>query len=404
MRIVFVGSWYPYPPDNGARLRTYHLIKQLSRRHQVHLLSFYHAGPVPSGRRLEAMRALCEDVDALPRLEYSGRHNWPYVRAIACRRPPWIVLRWNPAMSDAVRAVLQKRPFDLLLLSQVQNLPLLDEVDLALPILLEQFEVSTIWNRVQEAHGVARLRRRFARGNWHHYLRKQLGKCSGVTVPSQSEKEILHRLLSLGQERIPVELVPNGVDVGNELPLSDGTREPVLIYQGSLAFPANYDAVSYFVAEIMPHIVQSIPDVRLRVTGRTEGVDTAQLMAASGGTLELTGYLDDIRSTVARASACVVPLRLGSGTRVKVLEAMALRTPVVATTKGVEGLAIQHGEHALIADEPRIFASHVCRVLEDDKLRAHLVENARRLVVDRYSWERIGKRLNRFCEQIAGVT
>jgi glycosyltransferase involved in cell wall biosynthesis len=370
----------------------------------VHLLSFYNAGPEPSPERIRAMQAMCESVEALPRLDYAGQHNWPYFRAISRRWPPRIVLRWNPAMTDAVRAVLRRKPLDLLILSQVQNLPLLDAGDLTLPILLEQFEVSTIWNRVAEARGLAWLRRQFTRSNWSHYLRQQLGNCSGVTVPSLREKAILGPLLPVRQPTIPVELVPNGVDVRTGVPARETTKKPVLIYQGSLAFPANYDAVRYFVADIMPHVLQSMPDVRLRVTGRHDGVDTRELISLASGTLELTGYLQDIRSAVASAAACIVPLRLGSGTRLKVLEAMALRTPVVATSKGVEGLDVRHGQHALIADDPQAFASQVCRVLQDAALRRQLVENARRLVVDRHSWERIGDGFNRFCERIAGVT
>jgi glycosyltransferase involved in cell wall biosynthesis len=127
-------------------------------------------------------------------------------------------------------------------------------------------------------------------------------------------------------------------------------------------------------------------------------VDLGEL--ATDRRLELTGYLDDVRTAVAAAYACVVPLRSGSGTRLKVLEAMALGTPVVTTSKGIEGIAAVHGKHALIADDPSAFAQHVIRLLDDPDLRAQLAVNGRHLVEEHYGWDRIGARLDRFCRRI----
>jgi glycosyltransferase involved in cell wall biosynthesis len=129
-----------------------------------------------------------------------------------------------------------------------------------------------------------------------------------------------------------------------------------------------------------------------------DGVPVDRLPANDG--LVLTGYLDDVRPTVARSWACVVPLRVGGGTRLKVLEAMALGTPVVSTSKGAEGLEVTSGEDILIADEPADFADATLRLLDDPALRAELAANGRRLVRGRYGWDQIGEELNRFLHQV----
>jgi glycosyltransferase involved in cell wall biosynthesis len=395
MNILFVGSWYPYPPDNGARARTYNLVRQLSRYHKISLLSFYEGSKPLAPSRLSAMGRFCTQVQAVPRLTRQESHNLQSLLEILNLRVPWITLRWNPVMGRRVRAALEQEHFDLVIVSQVQNLPLLDEIVFDCPVLLEQFEVGRIWNRVKQSSGRERLRPAISRALWIGYLRDRLQHCSGATIPSLSERAILVQDCSFDK---PAELIPNGTDL-EYYRFNHSPHDPnVLVYQGSLEYGANYDAVQYFMHDIMPHVVEACPGVRLRVTGRHEGVDLAAL--APGGRLELTGYLGDVRPSVASASAAVVPLRQGAGSRLKILEAMALGTPVVATSKGIEGIEAQHGKHALVADDPAQFAQHVVRLMGGPSLRARLAQNARRLVEERYGWDEIGARLNAFCEQL----
>lgn len=400
MRILFVGSWYPYPPDNGARIRSYNLIKELNRRHQIWLLSFFEGAAPLSPERLVAMRQFCGQVDAVPRLDYSGRS----ISAVSERlrlRPPWITLRWNAAMNGLVDHAIKIQDFDLVILSQVQNLPLLDAINFTTPVLLEQFEVSRIWSRVESASGLRRGQGMLTRSVWTHYLKSRLRECAGITVPSAAEQHILSSLMGESLSApCSVELIPNGVDL-ELFQFTAAAPEPdILVYQGSLEFDVNYDAVAFFQRKILPLISLRRPDVRLRVTGRTDGVDLGRLEQKDR--LEFTGYLADVRPAVSSAWACVIPLRQGAGTRLKVLEAMALGTPVVTTHKGIEGIDAVHGEHALIADDPRQFADYVVQLLDDSKLRARLAANGRRLVEERYGWEQIGARLSAFCEQVAG--
>jgi glycosyltransferase involved in cell wall biosynthesis len=172
-----------------------------------------------------------------------------------------------------------------------------------------------------------------------------------------------------------------------------------MIYSGALSYSANFDAVAYFLAEIFSRIRREYPQAKLYVTGKLDGVPVEQLPQQDG--VEFTGYVDDIQAKVAESEVCVVPLRVGGGTRLKVLEALALGTPVVSTSKGVEGLEASDGEEVLISDDPQGFAHAVGRLFDDKELYEKLARNGRSLVEAHYNWEYIGEQLNNFIGEVA---
>jgi glycosyltransferase involved in cell wall biosynthesis len=155
----------------------------------------------------------------------------------------------------------------------------------------------------------------------------------------------------------------------------------------------------YFLREIYPLIRDQHNEVSLTITGSTKGVDLTTLMLDES--VSLSGYVDDIRPLVAGSAVCVVPLRIGGGTRLKLLESMALGTPVVSTSKGAEGLDVVNGEHLLIADTPADFATCTLRLLCDTRLRRRLAINARQLVEEKYDWKQIGQRFVDLVEDVA---
>src|SRR5262249_25499669 len=142
------------------------------------------------------------------------------------------------------------------------------------------------------------------------------------------------------------------------------------VFAGALTYDANLDAAAYFLAEIFPRVRRAIPDVKLKITGRHEGVDLSGLARGEG--VELTGYVPDIRQVVAESWASVVPLRRGGGTRLKILESMAIGTPIVSTSKGAEGLDVLDRENIMLADEPRDFAARIVELLKSPAARTHL--------------------------------
>jgi glycosyltransferase involved in cell wall biosynthesis len=193
-------------------------------------------------------------------------------------------------------------------------------------------------------------------------------------------------------------VVPNGVDLDRYKGDFSAPEPGTLVFPGALTYSANFDAMAFFLHQIFPLVKARQPEVVLRITGRTNGVPLHGLPLNES--VILTGYLDDMRPTVAQSWACVVPLRVGGGTRLKILEAMALGTPVVSTSKGAEGLEVTPGEDILIANEPTEFADTVLRLLDDPARRAKLAANGQRLVRERYGWDQIGKKLDQLLHQV----
>jgi glycosyltransferase involved in cell wall biosynthesis len=188
----------------------------------------------------------------------------------------------------------------------------------------------------------------------------------------------------------PVEVFANGVDCDAFRPGLAGPQPGRLVFGGALSYQANYEAVEFFLGAVLPQVRARCPGAHLRVTGSTTGADLDGLPL--GGAVTLTGFLDDVRPEVAAAWAAVVPILSGGGTRLKVLEAMALGTPVVSTPKGAEGLDVSPEHDILLAEGAAGFAGATVEVLEDPALRRRLAANARRLVERRYDWGAIGRR------------
>jgi glycosyltransferase involved in cell wall biosynthesis len=183
-------------------------------------------------------------------------------------------------------------------------------------------------------------------------------------------------------------VVPNGVDIAaprvGGSPIAGG---PELVFVGLLGYRPNADAVAQLIDRILPLVAREHPDVHLTIVG--EGA-TPAMLAAAGPRVTFTGRVADVRPYVSAASAVVVPLRIGSGTRLKILEAMALARPVVTTSLGAEGLDLVDRQHALIADDPTGFATAVGRVLADPQLAGALGRNGRDLVERCFGWHDIG--------------
>lgn len=394
MRILVISRWYPYPPDNGSKIRVYNLIKQLARRHELTLLTFA-PGPV-SEEQLQALRAHCRDVQVV---------TWRTFRPDRLRAllgffapvPRSVVDTDNPEMHALIRAAVMAQRFDVGLASEIDSVPYLLPVQ-GLPRFADELQVAVIKDRYLAQRSLwRRLRAGLTWWKTSRYVRRFLTQFDGCAVASERERA---NVLTIAPRCRRVAVVPNGVDLAFNTGDFGAPEPDTLIFSGALTYEANFDAMAYFLREIFPRVQAQRPSVRLRVTGRADGVPLAQLPLGPG--VELTGYLDDVRPAVARSWAGVVPLRIGGGTRLKILEAMALGTPVVATAKGAEGLAVTPEQELLVADTPEEFVRQTVRLLADADLRARLAANGRRLVEERYGWESIGAQLEALLAEIVG--
>jgi glycosyltransferase involved in cell wall biosynthesis len=195
-------------------------------------------------------------------------------------------------------------------------------------------------------------------------------------------------------------VIPTGVDVDYFQPMLVEELANSLVFTGSMDWLPNEDAILYFVDAILPLIKQQLPAVSLEVVGRSPS-RKLQALAETEKSVRLTGWVEDIRPFVARGAACIVPLRIGGGTRLKIFEAMAMKKAVISTSVGAEGLPVSSGENILLADTPNDFADSVVSLLRDPSRRQRLGTAARTLVQENYSWPRVAETFARTLHEAA---
>ncbi len=396
MNILFISRWYPYPPDNGSKIRVFNLLKQLSRGHDITLLSFAQ-GPI-SRERLTEMEYYCRSVRTVPYKEFSPT-RLKALLGLFSTRPRSFVDTFSRDMQAVVKDQNANNLFDVVVASEMDSVPYALLTNHT-PRVFEDIELSAIYEQFASQRSFvskARYGLTWCKLSW--FIARMLPKFEGCTVVSEKDRELVMRIKP-GHEVLAV--VPNGIDLEANTGEFGAPRPDTLIYSGALTYSANFDAMEFFLRDIFPLVKAQHPNVSLRITGDYDGVPVERLPLGNGA--ELTGYLDDIRPAVAQSWGCVVPLRVGAGTRVKILEAMALGTPVISTSKGAEGLEVIHEQNILIADNPDDFAQAVLRLLNDEKLRAKLSANGRQLVKERYSWDICVRQLEQLLYQVVERT
>ena len=390
MNILLLTPSLPYPPIWGFGIRVYQLIRELSRRHQVTLLTY---GEEPS-EAVEVMRRLCADVQIVPPpQEFAGKRGAQLLSLFSPRSFQTSSLS-SSAMQEAVTRLLQQQKFDLIQVesSQMAGFDFGTEV----PMILDEhnLEYELLYRLYQGERSPGR--RLY---NWAEYLkfRREEQACwrrsAACLLTSVREQEILRGLLP----EKPTATVPNGVDIEFYQPSDAPTEPDTLLFTGLMTYRPNIDGVVYFVQEILPLIHQVRPEVTLTAVGAGAA---AEVSALEGPHVKIISTVPDMRVYFSRAAGVIVPLRMGSGTRLKVLEGLAMGKPMISTSVGCEGIHVRGGEHLLIGDSPQAFAAAVLQVLSEPKLAQTLGQQGRALVEQEYGWASITAHLEAFYAQV----
>ena len=390
MRILFLSTWFPSPPDNGSKIRVYHLLRALAIDHDVSLVAFSFGTARPE---LESqLLMMCRSVDTI-NVDPFERNRENILRRFMSSKP--VVSKPIPAMEQLVKQILASDDFDIVISSgEIMASYALQAEKVITKVLEEHNSFSRLmYDRFCRSESSILKSRTWASfQKTKRYERKLFPQFDLITMVSEQDKEFCER--HVNSTRVKIEIVPNGVDCQLNRP---GLATPIpgrLVYSGALTYSANYDAMDYFLKEIYPLIRRKMPIVSLVITGSIDGVAIEQL--ALDESVRLTGYVDDIRLEIASAMALVAPLRVGGGSRLKILEAMALGTSIIATAKGVEGLAVSDENDLLIADDPAVFAEQTVRLLEHEDLRIKLTQRARETVQMHYDWQQIRPKFCRY--------
>lgn len=305
MRVLFLSAWYPYPPDNGSKIRIFNLLRQLSMHHEITLLSF--VDPEDQPGRESPLRSVCQQVQTFPRPLLTAGSLRSLVGHINLT-PRHLAATYSPAMAGAVRAEVGKGDYHALVASQRRMVPYAAPIS-GLPKVWEEVETTVIREAYwRESSFVRRLHRRLTWAKERAYTRRMVDHFNACTVASQNEEEQLRAIAP----RVPrLVVIPNGVDLDHFRPTMASPQADTLVFNGSLTYTPNYDAMQHFLREIYPLIKARRPGVRLVITGRTDGVDLSGLPLDDE--VILAGHVADIRPVVAGSWICLAPLRIGGG-------------------------------------------------------------------------------------------
>jgi glycosyltransferase involved in cell wall biosynthesis len=380
LRILFAGLAPPIPTTNGHRVRCWSLLSALAAEgHEVTLVCF--ADPAELGLPVPELKHLCTDVRlvAAPVSNTVGEF-WGRLRAAFSSMPYGACRLRSRLMSDAVKRTLDEQQFDLVICDDIYMLANLPAKP-GIPILLNKHDIThEIIERflAYEANPVKRLYGELEHRKVRHLEIDACTDSTAVLACSERDEELIRSLCPQAE----IAVVPNVVDVGSYQPSYEDDGQTVL-YVGAMDWFPNRDAVDYFISEIFPKLKRVAPAARFVVAGRNPSRNLRQRYSNLAD-VEFTGSVADMRPIIAKAAVCIVPLRIGSGTRLKILEAAAMGKATVSTRLGAEGLSFVPEHEFLLADKPDEFARAVASLLADESRRHEMGRAARRRVQNHY--------------------
>jgi sugar transferase (PEP-CTERM/EpsH1 system associated) len=391
MRILYVAARLPDPLVRGYEVRAFHQLRVLGRRHRLTLVAYTTGRPREAA--LARLRAFCAEIHAVP-LRLTGMAAG-LGRGILAGRPLQTAMYDTPAMRAVLHGLLAERRHDVVHVQMARMAALLDGAA-SPPRVVDLIDALSL--------NMAR-RRALDRGptRWLATLEK----------PRLERQERLlcrtwdRALVASAADRRAIGDFPNLLVNSNAVDLRQFTPGPIarrpgsIVFSGNLGYFPNVDGIVWFAREVLPRVRADVPDARLTVVG-ARPARAVRALEALGAHVELLGEVPDVAPYIARAQLAVAPLRAGSGQSLKVLEAMACGTPVVATPRAVEGLAVEDGVHVALADDAARFASQVTHLLRDAAAAEALARRARALIEERYDWEASVAALEAVYREIAG--
>jgi len=411
MRILWVKADKLLPVQNGGNIRTYHVLRYLSARHELTFYSYYGGTPDPDyerelQRQLPGAVAVCTG-----KREFSGAARALDYLAHIGTHAPYAVSRFADArVQRQIQTWFRERRFDVAVcdfLDAAVNFP----GNLNLPSVLFQHNVeSEIWRRHAATAGnpAIGMMYRMEFRKMLRYERAAVCKFQHVIAVSENDRSLMTQWVD--GDRVTV--VPTGVDLAqyrpdpaafdeNSDPHPLARSTPLVTFVGAMDWEPNVDAVEYFCSEIWPAIKAEVPQARFRIVGRNPDRRVQKWASdSSDKSIEVTGRVPSVVEHLRHSAVVIVPLSIGGGTRLKIYEAMATAKAVVSTTVGAEGLDVHHGRDIILADDPHSFAQAVIMLLRDPEL-CRRYEKAAADTAARYDWPAISERFSEVLQSVA---
>jgi sugar transferase (PEP-CTERM/EpsH1 system associated) len=388
MKLLMVSGYLPHP-SWGAAARSYHLLRALARQHTISLLALAGGVEPEMGERVALLEDVAQEVHVVEGAFRSGK-RWKQLLSLLRGQSYQLQLYSSTTVQQKLNELLLHGNYDAVIFESMflagYQLPVpvavvIDQHNIEHELLRRTYEYDRSW-----------LRRWY---NWLEYWplrREEIARCKQadlLLVTSDREQELLSSLLP-GKK---IAVVPNGVDISTFSRLNDVQElAHQIVFTGTMDYYPNSEAVLSFAQQCWPRIQAKVPDATWMIVGRNPSLAIQDLGDLPGVTV--TGSVPDVRPYLARSAVALAPLHIGSGTRLKILEALAMEKAVVATSVGCEGLDLVSGEHLLIADQPEAFAHAVVDLLLHPERRKTLAQAGHALVQAHYSWEQCGERFS----------
>lgn len=402
MRLLFLSITVPVPATDGGRLRVLNLLKQTAQRNRVTFLAL-ETQPTDS-EGIEYLRSLGIEAHLVSHTSRLPPITFRSVSQAVFTRKPLTVARYDvPIFRRAFHSLLDTSSYDLIHYEMFHTGQYYLETNARSLLSLQNVD-SHIWRRLREQTSNP-LRRGLFRTQEYAFRQFERTMCTRfnlVACASGVDRDLMDEI----SPGLNSDVIPNGVDTTLYQPDREVEEEATLIYTGSMDWFPNEDAAIYFIDDILPTIQKKRPNLKFYVVGQFPSERLKRYGNRPG--VIITGRVDDVKPYIARATVYVVPLRIGGGTRLKILEALAMGKAVVSTSVGAEGLNLSAGDEIMIADESAKFADGVLQLMENGGMRRELGDNGRRRVETEYDWRRIGEKLQRLYEAVvagdSGIT
>ena len=390
MRVLLLTQVLPYPPDSGPKIKTYHVIKYLAQRHRVTLVAFVRDTDKPE--YIAHLKTLCERVITVP-IQRAASRDLVFLGKSLLSGQPWMMLRdERPEMRAALAELAATSQFDIVHADQLN----MGQYALPFPsgrkVLDLHNALWVLYKRMSEAQAFTNPMKYLLMRDWPLLKRYEAEMCrrfDAVTAVSEEDKAAL---IEAGAPSA-MTVIPIAVDLDSQPYIERQPKGPHIIHIGTMYWPANINAINWFLDAIYPLIKARLPEVRCTLIGARPPESIIE-RAKADPSLTVTGYVDDPLPYLQDASMMIVPLKAGGGMRVKILNALAQGIPMVTTTVGCEGIAVTPDKDILIADEPAAFAEASLRLLTDADLNQRISQNGREMVMRRYDYREAVKPLD----------
>lgn len=394
MTILILTPQLPYPPQQGASLRNYAILQGLARHHTITLLTFVEPNQRTDAEWLQPLQKIC----------VGGIHFVPMPARTSAQRLRHLLTSFQPDMADrlqtpvfagTLRHLLSTQSFKIVQIEGLElaaYLPIIRQISPQSQIVFDNHNAETALQHRAMITDLTQPRRWIAAGysymqmkRLHRFEQWACRQADAITCVSTSDQKALEQLAP----DKPIAVIPNSLDLNQyTTPLPTNTPLPTydLLFSGKMDYRPNVDAMLWFSREIWPKIRQALPQTTLAIVGQKPHPSLHPLHHKPD--ITITGWVESVKPYFAGTTLFIMPLRLGSGTRLKLIEAMAMGKPIVSTPIGAEGFPVIHQEHLLLAETPNEFATAVLTLLTQPQRRQKLSQAARQFA-KQYDWQTV---------------